>query len=73
MLIRVKVYPESKRNKIIRKGKNNFEIEVKEKAEQGKANKKVLEILANYFQIEKNKFKLIKGGKKRSKFFEILN
>jgi len=72
MLIRVKVFPKSKKDEIIRKRENSFEVRVKEKAEQGKASEKVLQILARYFEIEKNKFNLVKGGKSRSKVFEAL-
>lgn len=71
MLIRVKVHPESKKDEIIKKRENGFEVRVKEKAEQGRANEKVLQILSDYFKLEPNKFRLIKGGKSRSKIFEI--
>jgi len=71
MLIRVKVFPDSKKDEIIKKREDSFEVKVKEKPEQGRANEKVLQILSNHFRIEKNKFRLIKGGKERSKIFEI--
>lgn len=72
MLIRVKVYPKSKKDEIIKKREDSFEVRVKEKAEQGRANEKVLQILGDYFGVEKNKFRLIKGGKNRSKVFEVI-
>ncbi len=72
MLIRVKVFPKSKKDEIIKKREDSFEVRVKEKAEQGRANEKVLQILASYFRIEQNKFRLIRGGKSRSKVFEVL-
>jgi hypothetical protein len=72
MLIRVKVFPKSKKDEIIKKRENSFEVRVREKAEQGRANEKVLEILSEFFGIEKNKFRLVKGGKERSKIFEVL-
>ena len=73
MLIRVKVFPKSKKDEIIKKSEDSFEVKVKEKPEQGRANEKVLQILSKFFGIEKNKFRLIKGGKSRSKIFEVLN
>lgn len=71
MLIRVKVFPNSKKDEIKMKREDSFEILVKEKAEGGRANEKVLEILSSYFKIPKNKFMLIRGGKQRNKIFEI--
>lgn len=73
MLIRVKVFPDSNKDEIIKKREDSFEIKVKEKAEQGKASEKVLNILSSYLGVEKNIFRLIKGGKSRSKIFEIIN
>lgn len=73
MLIRVKVFPDSKKDEIIKKKESSFEVKVKEKAEQGRANEKVLQILSRYFCVEKNKFRLVKGGKTRSKIFEVIN
>jgi hypothetical protein len=69
MFIKVKVKPESKEEKIVKTGKNSFEIWVKEKAIENKANQKVREILSDYFK-SKN-IRLIKGFKSRNKIFEI--
>jgi len=71
MLIKVKVFPCSKRQGIIKKSPDSFEIKVKEKPTQGNANKAVIRALINYFQIPESKIKLIKGFKKRNKIFKI--
>lgn len=71
MLIKVKVFPEEKREEVIKKSKDSFEIKVKEKPERGEANRKVLEILSLYFQMPAGKIRLIKGAKSRNKIFDV--
>jgi uncharacterized protein YggU (UPF0235/DUF167 family) len=50
MLVKVKVLSQSSRRGIIKKPDNSFEVRVKEKPIGGRANKAVLELLADYFQ-----------------------
>jgi len=49
MYIRVRVVTKAKKEEVIIKGKNHFEIHVKEKAERNEANKRVLEIISEHF------------------------
>ncbi len=72
-LIRVKVFPGSKKNEIVQKSKNNFEIKVKTKPWKGRANQSVIEVLANYLDISEENIRLIKGFRQRNKIFEILD
>ncbi|MDD2547973.1 MAG: DUF167 domain-containing protein [Candidatus Pacebacteria bacterium] len=71
MLIKVKCYPKSKKELLNKKDENSFEIFLKEKPERGEANKRIFEILAEYFSISKKRIKLIKGAKTQNKIFEI--
>jgi len=71
MLIKVKVYPNSKSEEIKEKAKDRLEIKVKEKPENSLANEKVREVLAGYFGFEKSKIRLIRGAKQRNKIYEI--
>jgi len=71
MLIKVKVFPNSKKEEIIRKSEDSFEVKVREKPEMGMANRRVIKILVSYFKIPQSKIKLIKGAKQRNKIFEI--
>ena len=71
MLIKVKVFPASKKEKIIKKAEHSFEIRVKEKPIRGEASKRVGAILSSYFKLPKSEIKLIKGFKQRNKIFEI--
>ena len=71
MLIKVKVFPNSKREEIIKRSEDSFEIRVKEKPEKRKANREVVRILSFYFKIPESKIRLVKGFKERNKIFEI--
>ena len=72
MLIKVKVFPASKEEKIIKKKEDSFEVKVKEKPIRGKANRAVVDALSNFLNVPKNKIKLIKGFKQRNKIFKII-
>jgi uncharacterized protein YggU (UPF0235/DUF167 family) len=72
MFLKVKVFPNSKNNEIIKKDNNHFEIKVKEKAQRGLANIKVREILAQYLNIPKQRLILIKGKVKQNKIFKLI-
>jgi len=72
MLIKVKVFPDSKKKEIIKKADDKSEIKVKEKPEQGMANKRVKEILARYLNIPEEKLILIRGARQRNKIFKII-
>ena len=71
MIIRVKAYPNSKKEEIIGKDKNKFFIFVKEKAKNNEANFRIFQILADHFQIPQSRIRMRSGAKKPSKIFEI--
>ena len=73
MFLKVKVFPNSKKEEIIKKSEDEFEIKVKEKAEKGKANKRVKEVLAKYLNISEEKLVLVRGAKQRNKIFKIIS
>jgi uncharacterized protein (TIGR00251 family) len=71
MQIKVKVFAGCESDEIVKKKDNEFEVRVKEKAEEGRANRAVIKVLANYFKIDESMIRLIKGFKERNKIFEI--
>jgi len=73
MLIKVKIFADSENDEIVKKKDDEFEVRVKEKAEEGRANRAVIKVLANYFKIDESRIKLTKGFKERNKIFEIKN
>jgi len=71
MLIKVKVIPNSKKEEIIKK-KDSFEIKVKEKPIDNKANKAVIIALSSFLKIPQKQIRIIKGSKKRNKIIKVI-
>ncbi len=71
MKISVNVKPNAKQVKIERLNESHFLIRVKEKPQEGKANRAVIKVLAEYFGIPQTDVALVKGQSSREKVFEI--
>jgi len=71
MLIKVKVFPASKKESVIKKSDDSFEVEVREKAERGLANRKLIEVFSFYFKVPPSQVRIIKGSRCRNKILEI--
>ncbi len=71
--LKIKLHPKTKKQKIEKIGENKFEIWVRSKAEENKANYEMIEVLAEFLEIEKNKLRLISGHHRPSKMIEVLN
>ena len=73
MLIKVKVFPDSKEEKIVKKSEDSFEVEVRARAQGGRANREVVRALTSYFKVSIGRVRLIRGFKRRNKIFEIIS
>ncbi|MBU4056326.1 DUF167 domain-containing protein [Patescibacteria group bacterium] len=51
---------------------NSYKVYVTAPPEDSKANKKVIELLADYFKVAKSQVKIIKGEVSRNKIVEIV-
>lgn len=51
---------------------NEIKISIKSKPELGKANRELIKLLSNHFQVPSNKIKIIQGIKSRKKIVHIL-
>ena len=69
--IRVRVVPNSKKEIVERTGEDEFVVKVREKPIHGKANKRVVELLSDYFSISKSSVRIVRGVKSRLKMIEI--
>ncbi len=67
--IKVKVHAGEKKNKLVQKALDTFELWVKAPAEQGRANEAVRALLAQHFNLPENKLSLIKGATSPAKIF----
>jgi uncharacterized protein (TIGR00251 family) len=70
MIIKIKVKTNAKIEKIV-ENDDFLEISVKEPPIEGKANKRIIELLSKHFKIPKNKIEIKKGLKSKIKFVEI--
>lgn len=70
MIVKVKVTPKSKKEAILKKGEF-LKVYVNAPPQQGKANKRLIEILAEYYKVKKDKIKIRKGEHCREKIVEI--
>ncbi|MEK7453231.1 MAG: DUF167 domain-containing protein [Patescibacteria group bacterium] len=71
MKILIKVYPNSKENKVLQNEDDSFNIRVKAQAKEGKANKAVITLLAEYFKISKSSITIKIGHSTRNKIIDI--
>jgi uncharacterized protein YggU (UPF0235/DUF167 family) len=71
MYIHVIVTAGMKKESFKKKSKDHFEISVKEKAERNMANNRVLELVAEHFNVSKNKVRIVNGHRHPSKLLVI--
>lgn len=69
--IHVKVIAGVRKESFKQKSEDHFEISVKEKAERNMANARVLELVAGYFKVPKNKVRIVNGHRHPSKLIVI--
>lgn len=72
MKISVITHPNAKRPRVEKDLLNTIHVYVSAPPLEGKANKAVIEALADYFHIKKSQVILISGEKSKNKFFDII-
>jgi len=71
--IRVHVSPNSREARVVKIGETIYDVKVDEKPLGGRANKRLLEILSDYFKIPKSKIFIVSGTKSREKIVQIIS
>ena len=71
MKISLRVKAGARRNTVTPLGSNTFLVSVTAPPHEGKANVKVVEVLAEYFGRPKRSISILKGAASRIKFVEI--
>jgi len=66
MNLKIKVFPNTKENKIIEKN-GVFRIYTTAPAKEGKANNAIIKLLSKHLKIPKSQLKIIKGHKSKDK------
>lgn len=72
MLIKIKVFPNAKKEEVIKKSSDSFEIKTKAKAERGEANQAAKKLLASFFHVSSDQVRFIKGGRSHNKIAKII-
>jgi len=72
MKITVRVKPNARKNEVLKLDEETFLVHVSVPPVDGKANEKVVELLAEYFGKPKRAVTILRGSTGRSKFVEIL-
>jgi hypothetical protein len=70
MKIKVRVVPRAKKEKV-EEVDGGLKVYMNEPAIEGRANKKLIEILADHYGIKKYNIKIVLGEKQRDKVMEI--
>lgn len=71
MIISVRVIPNAKRPSITREGSSSYKVKVDAPAVEGKANGRLIEIIAEYFGVRKSEISIENGAKGRKKVVRI--
>lgn len=71
MIIQVKVKPRSRKEEIIKLSGNTYEVKVNAPPEGGRANNRLIELLAEYFRVPKRSITIIRGHTSKVKLLEI--
>lgn len=71
MYVKVRVQPDSKKERVAKVGKQEYEMMVKEPAERNMANKRVREILAGEYNKSIGEVRMISGHRSQSKMLYI--
>jgi len=69
--IKVRVFPDSAKEEIMRDGENSFKIFLREPAKQGLANKRLLKVLFGALDPSPKKMRIVTGEHSPSKVIEI--
>jgi hypothetical protein len=70
MKIKVKVVPRAKKE-LIEQNESGLKIYLRAPAIEGKANKRLIELISDYFKVKKYNISIIKGETSREKVLEI--
>lgn len=71
MKLAVIAHPNSKQPRVEKDLLGNIHVYVKSPPLEGKANREIIEALANHFKVKKSQVELKFGAKSKNKIFEI--
>jgi len=72
MLIKVRVTPNAKKANVTKINETELDVKVDEEAVDGRANKRLMEILSIHFNVPKSRIRVIRGAKSRDKIVDVI-
>jgi len=72
MIIDVKIYPNSREEKVEQQADGTFHVRVSGRPIDGRANSDLIDILSEYFEVSRGRIKIKKGLRSRFKIVEII-
>ncbi len=72
MYIKVHVIAGAKKELVLKKSSDTYNISVKEPAEQNMANKRILELVADDLKIPRGKIRIVTGHHSPSKILSVM-
>lgn len=72
MLIRVKVNAGARKELLVEIAPNKFKVDVKEKAEQNTANKRVVALIARHFHVPEKSVRIMSGHQRSNKTLTVI-
>ncbi len=71
MTLKVRVIPKARVNKVEESGAGGLKVHLTTPAQDNKANKALIELLAGYYGLKKKQVRIVRGEKSRDKVVEI--
>lgn len=71
MKIFVKIKPNSKIEKIKKIDSSHFEVWIKEPPQEGRANKRLIQLMSGYFKVSKQRISIIAGETSKNKILQV--
>ena len=64
--------PGAKECRVVKVGEADYEVRVDERAVKGRANRRLVEILSEYFRVPESRIVMKRGARSRDKILEIV-
>jgi hypothetical protein len=69
--VRVKVIPRAREKEILKLGDGSLKVKLTAPPVDGKANKQLIELIAEYYKVKKSQVTIVSGEKSRNKIIYI--
>ncbi len=71
MYIKLKVLAGARKETVVRKSEDHFDVSVREKAERNLANRRVVALMAGHFKVPAGKVRIVSGHQSPGKILSV--